>query len=324
MKRVILDCDTGVDDALAILLAMRSPELRVEAITTVSGNTTAAKAARNTLLTLALLGDRPLPPVARGEAAPLERPLVTAAHVHGSDGLGGITKLREPNGSRRYPDPRPGLDPRDGVDLILETVGRFPDEITLIATGPLTNVARAILRHPARMRRVKELFIMGGAFRTYGNVTPVAEFNFFVDPHAAQLVMDFGLPVTLVPLDVTERVRLMRHEVEAWAGDSPLARFVGDVTREYVEYHARHDGFEGCYLHDPIVVAQAIAPSLITRSVEALVQIETAGDVTLGQSVADLRPGKSDRTNARVCLAMDTEGFLALFRERVLGVPNTG
>jgi pyrimidine-specific ribonucleoside hydrolase len=317
MKRVLLDCDTGVDDSLAILLAMRSPELRVEAITTVSGNAPADVAARNTLLTLERLGADALPPVARGEMAPLDRALLLAPEVHGGDGLGCITALRGPDGARRYPEPRLGLDPRQGVDLLLDTIGRFPDEITLIATGPLTNVARAILRNPARMRRVRELLVMGGAFRAYGNITTVAEFNIQVDPHAAQLVCDFGLPLTFVPLDVTERVCLMRAEVEALAERGSLARFVCDITRHYTDFHTWHDGFFGCYLHDPITVALAIDPTLL-ECVESLVQVETVGDITLGQTVADLRPGKSTRANARVCTGIDTERFLALFRERVM------
>lgn len=317
MRRILLDCDTGVDDALAILLAMRSPELTVEAITTVSGNTRADQAARNTLLTLEVLGAGRLPPVARGAMEPLERPLLTALEVHGGDGLGGVTALLEPDGTRRYPEPRAGLDPREGIDLILDTVGRFPGEITLIATGPLTNVARALIRNPARMRRVSEILVMGGAFRTYGNVTPVAEFNMFVDPHAAQLVLASGIPVTMVPLDVTEQVRLMRQEAAGHAPRSRLARFVADVTREYTDFHTWHDGFEGCYLHDPITVALAIDPSLLT-AVEACVQVETAGDVTLGQTVADLRPGRGGQPNARVCTGIDAERFLALFKERVM------
>lgn len=317
MKRVLLDCDTGVDDSLAVLLAMRSPELSVEAITTVGGNTHVDHAARNTLLTLELLGSDDLPPVAKGEAGPLERPLFTAPEVHGGDGLGGVTRILEPDGSRRYPDPRPGLDPRHGVDLLLDTIGRFPDELTLIATGPLTNVARAIIRNPARMRRLREILIMGGVFRAYGNTTPVSEFNIFVDPHAAQLVFDFEVPAALVPLDVTEQVCLMRSEVDAVEVEGRLARFVRDVTHEYTEYHTRHDGFEGCYLHDPITVALAIDPTLL-ESVEAHVQVETAGDVALGQTVADLRPGRSTRTNARVCTGIDVERFLALFRDRVM------
>jgi inosine-uridine nucleoside N-ribohydrolase len=317
MKRIILDCDTGVDDALAILLAMRSPELRVEAITTVSGNTRADQAARNTLLTLEVLGQPNLPPVARGEMAPLERPLLTALEVHGGDCLGGVTRMRQPDGSRRYPEPRLGLDPRDGVALILDTVGRFPDEVTLIATGPLTNVARAIIRNPARMRRVKEILVMGGAFRAYGNITPVAEFNLYVDPHAAQLVVDFGLPLTFVPLDVTEQVCLMRGDIAGKAERGRIARFVADVTGEYIEFHTRHDDFEGCYLHDPITVALAVDPSLL-QSVETYVQVETAGDVTLGQTVADLRPGRSPRVNARVCTGIDAARFLELFLERVM------
>jgi len=317
MKRILLDCDTGVDDSLAILLAMRSPELRVEAITTVGGNTQVDHAARNTLLTLEQLEQDVLPPVAKGEANPIERPLLTALEVHGGDGLGGVTRILEPDGSRRYPEPRLGLDPRHGVDLLLDTIGRFPDELTLIATGPLTNVARAIIRNPARMRRLREILIMGGAFRVYGNTTPVAEFNVFVDPHAAQIVLDCGVPVTLVPLDVTHQVCLMQSEVNAIEVEGRLARFVRDITREYTEYHIEQDGFAGCYLHDPITVALAIDPTLL-ESVEAYVQVETAGDLTLGQTVADLRPGKSTRTNARVCTGIDAERFLALFRNRVL------
>ncbi len=317
MKRILLDCDTGVDDALALLLAMRSPELSLEAVTVVAGNTTVHQAARNTLLTLELLGEENVPRVAKGEAAPLDLPLTLAEHVHSGDGLGGITRLLEPDGSRRYPDPSLGLHPGDGVEFLLENVGRFPDELTLIATGPLTNVARAMIRNPARMRRVKEILVMGGAFRAYGNVSPVAEFNFYVDPHAAQRVFDFGVPVTIVPLDVTEQVRLMRADVERPAGRGRLARFVRDVTRLYTDFHLQHDGFDGCFLHDPITVALAADPTLL-ESVETYVQVETAGDLTRGQSVADLRPGKNTRTNARVCTGIAAKRFLALFEDRLM------
>ncbi|MDH7571597.1 MAG: nucleoside hydrolase, partial [Armatimonadota bacterium] len=305
----MIDCDTGVDDSLAILLALRSAELCVEAITTVSGNTTADRAARNTLITLETLGVAPAPPVACGERAPLERPLLTAPHVHGGDGLGGITLLREPDGTRRYPEPRLGLLPREGVDVILDAVARFPDELTLITLGPLTNVARAMVRNPARMRRVRQILVMGGAFRVYGNTTPVSEFNIHVDPHAAQLVLDFGVPLTMVPLDVTERVRWTRTEAEVAAAHSPVARFARDVTRQYAAYHRQHDGFDGCYLHDPITVGLAIDETLC-ESVPCLVQVETAGDVTTGQTVADLRPGRNPHPNARVCTHIDADRFL--------------
>ena len=257
MKPTLLDCDTGVDDSLAILLAMRSPELRVEAITTVGGNTQVDHAARNTLLTLEQLAQEALPPVATGEANPIERPLFTALEVMGAmawaGSPGSLSQMVAP-----LPEPRLGLEPRHGVDLLLDTIGRFPDELTLIATGPLTNVARAIIRNPARMRRLREILIMGGAFRVYGNTTPVAEFNIFVDPHAAQIVLDCGVPVTLVPLDVTHQVCLMQSEVNAIEVEGRLARFVRDVTREYTEYHIEQDGFAGCYLHDPITVALAM------------------------------------------------------------------
>lgn len=317
MKRILLDCDTGVDDSLAILLALRSPELQVEAITAVAGNTSVEHAAANTLLTLSVLGLDALPPVARGEREPLEGRRFHAEEVHGSDGLGGVTTLRAPDGTLRYPPPAAGLDRRDGPDLILDTIARFPDALTLIATGPLTNVARALIRNPARMRRLKELIVMGGAFRIYGNVSTVAEFNIYADPHAAQLVIGAGLPTTLVPLDVTQQVCLMREEIEALAGRGRLAAFACDITREYSDFHARTDGFHGCYLHDPVTVAFAAQPDLL-ETVPAFVQVETAGDLTLGQTVADLRPGRCPHPNARVALAIDVERFLRLFRERVL------
>lgn len=319
-KRIILDTDTGVDDALAILLAMRSPELHVEAITAVSGNVHVDHCVRNILMTLEVLGSTTIPDVARGEEAPLIKPLVLADHVHGGDGLGGVTGLSKPDGARLYPDPVNRLSHVPAVDLILDRIDRYPDEITLIAVGPLTNVARAIIKNPFRMRKLREIIIMGGAFRVYGNVSPVAEFNIFVDPHAAQIVCDAGIPLVFVPLDVTMQAVLSGPEIESHAAPGgPVATFVRDCTAHYVEVHRQRRDVDGCFMHDPLAVAVACRPEIVTM-VETRVDVETAGDLTGGMTVADLRPASmsSKDPNARVCADVDAEAFIHLFTDRVL------
>lgn len=318
--RIILDTDTGVDDALAILLAMRSPEVQVEAITAVSGNAHVDRCARNILLTLETLNRDSIPDVAKGEAAPLVKPLVIAGEVHGDDGLGGVTRLLNPDGSRRYPDPANRLSPVHAVDLMLDRIGAYPDELTLIAVGPLANVARAIITHPARMRKLRQIVIMGGAFRVYGNVSPVAEFNIFVDPHAAQVVCQAGIPLIFVPLDVTQRAILTTETITRSAAQgSRLAAFVHDCTAHYVEFHRQRRNVDGCFMHDPLAVAVAFRPDLVDM-VDARVDVETSGDLTAGMTMADLRPGRLPPAgaNARVCVNVNAEAFLTLFMERVL------
>lgn len=320
MQRIILDTDTGVDDALAILLALRSPELRVEAITAVSGNVHVDHCVRNILITLEAMALDEIPDVARGEDRPLVNPLTCADDIHGDDGLGGLTRLRDADGARAYPDPAKRVNPVPAVDLILDRIGRYPDEITLIAVGPLTNVAKAVIKNPARMRKLREIVVMGGAFRVYGNVTPVAEFNMFVDPHAAQIVCDAGIPLTFVPLDVTTQTVLRRETVDAYAArGSRLAAFVRDCAGHYIEFLRRHRNVDGCFMHDPLAVAVAFRPGLV-EMVDARVNVETAGDLTAGMTVADLRPERmpSERPNARVCVDVDAEAFIQLFSERVL------
>jgi len=203
-RPVILDVDTGVDDALALMLAFRSPELDVRGILTVSGNVHVSQATANTLAILDLL-DAPPIPVAAGAAAPLARPGITAGDVHGSDGLGGAAGCFPP--SRR-------TVAVDAVGFLLDAIGRQPEELTLIATAPLTNLALAIERDAPTVRKLRALFVMGGAVRVPGNLGPVSEFNFAVDPEAAAIVLGAGLPVTLIPLDVTERVVLTRARLD--------------------------------------------------------------------------------------------------------------
>ena len=317
-RRVILDTDTGVDDALAILLAMRSPELHVEAVTGVCGNTPLDHCMRNIHITLEVLGTLEDTEVARGEDRPLIRELAFAGDIHGDDGLGDLTRLVDSDGVRVYPDPVQPVSPVHAVDLILERAGRYPGELTLVAVGPLTNVARAVMKDPDRMGRLREIIIMGGAFETGGNVSPVAEFNIHADPHAAQIVCDSGIPLVFVPLDVTRQALLDKQMIDRYA-DRGCARatFVRDCTARYVAFHRRNRGVNGCFLHDPLAVAVAVREDLVT-TVPARVDVETAGDLTTGMTVADLRSNRWGEPNARVCTALDVQAFTRFFEERVL------
>ncbi|HSD51741.1 MAG TPA: nucleoside hydrolase, partial [Candidatus Methylomirabilis sp.] len=269
-RRVVLDVDTGVDDALAIMLALRSPEREVLGITTVSGNVRVSQCTTNTLLVLEML-DAPDLPVVAGADVPLDRKPFTATEVHGPDGLGGVT--------RKYP--MPSRQGRQGAaDFLLEMVGRIPGELTLIATGPLTNLATAIQRDSGAMRRLQGVTVMGGAIRTPGNVAPTTEFNFAVDPEAVAIVLSAGLHLTLVPLDVTEQIILTREAVEG-AGDGRLQSFIREMTAATMEFHRDVEGIDGLFLHDPLAVGTVVDPSLVRGQALALA-IERQGELTSG------------------------------------------
>jgi inosine-uridine nucleoside N-ribohydrolase len=320
-RRVIIDTDPGVDDALALILALQSPELRVEAITTVSGNVHVDLATRNALTVLGLFPPARRPPVARGADGPLARPLYTAAHVHGDDGLGGVTGLRGPDGQARYRPASEALVPEDAVSCVLDCIRRFPGELTLIALGPLTNVACALQRDASLMHQLGGLVIMGGAVTVPGNVTAVAEFNIYVDPKAAQIVFASGLPLTLIGLDVTERVRLTAEMLERRVHplDTQLSRFLVDCTAQTLQFSARLERPPGMAMHDPLAVGAVIDPSIV-RTVALPVQIETKGDLTAGMTVADRRPWRPEfkaPANADVALDLDGARFLDLFLGRI-------
>jgi purine nucleosidase len=306
-QRVILDVDTGVDDALGIILAFRSPELEVLGITTVSGNAPVERTTANTLLVLEVLGAPEIPVVA-GAARPLARPLFTAAEVHGEDGLGGI--------AHEYPSPKRRAS-EGASDFLLETLRRFPGAVTLIATGPLTNVGMAIRRDPETMRRLKTLTIMGGAIRVPGNVSPVTEFNFAVDPEAAAVVMEAGLDITLVPLDVTEQVLLSRGDLDGMPRGRPVPDFIRAMTARTLAFHQEPEGLEGMFLHDPLAVGTAVDPSLV-RTRPLPVAVECQGVLTAGMTVADLRRRSRAAPTASVCVEVESSRFLELFRQRVL------
>ncbi len=306
-QRVILDVDTGVDDALAIILALRSPELEVAGITTVSGNAPVERTTANTLLVLEIL-EAPMIPVVAGAAAPRASAPFYAAEVHGADGLGGI--------AHTYPSPRRRAS-QGASDFLLETLRRFRGELTLIATGPLTNVAAAIRRDPEAMRRVGQLIVMGGALHVPGNVTPVTEFNFAADPEAAAVVMEAGLDLTLVPLDVTEQVVLSRADLDGIPGDGTVPAFIRALTAWTLTFHREQEGFDGMFLHDPLAVGAALDPFLLqTRPLP--VAVERQGALTAGMMVADLRRRSRAAPTARVGVEVDSKRFLELFHRRVL------
>ena len=318
---IILDCDPGHDDAIAILLALASPEARIEAVTVVAGNVPVDLAMANARRILAVAGPSPMPPVVRGAEAPLKRALVTAGHVHGQDGLGNLDRFVEPDGRLRYPEPPPVLETRSAAQVILETVDRWGPELTLVALGPLTNLAAAAALDVRRLARVGRVVVMGGAVTAPGNVTPAAEFNFYVDPEAAAQVLELGLPLELVPLDVTRQVVLAQSVLTERLRRCPndrVARFILDFTLHGFAFGAAQEG-GGIVLHDPLAMAVALEPGLVTLE-PMPVQVECDGALTRGMSLADRRAIPAHRKRlptCRVAVAVDRETVLRLVLDRL-------
>jgi len=317
---LLIDTDPGIDDALALLLAFASPEVSVEAITTVAGNVPVDRSTENVFRVLEAVEPARLPAVARGAGAPLVRPLVAAGHVHGEDGLGDLDQFRNLDGSPRYPPVTVHLSSVDGPDLLLESARRFAGELVVVALGPLTNLAVALQRDRASLASLRRVVVMGGAVATPGNVTAAAEFNFYVDPEAAARVLRADLPLELVPLDVTRQVVLTRSVLEARLDTCPvrLAQFVSDFTLKGFAFGASV-GDGGLTLHDPLALAVALDSTLVTF--ESLhVEVECEGTLTRGMAVADRRPRSASKQrppNCRVALSVDAERFRSLFLRRL-------
>lgn len=311
---LIIDTDPGVDDALALLLAAGSPELEVLAVTTVGGNVTLDHATENAQRILPIAWDGgAVPPLYRGAAGGTE----TAEYVHGADGLGGVSLHRDAAGELRYPATNP-LAAGTAYEAILSLIAARPGEITLITLGPLTNVTAALQHDPVTMRQVKEVVIMGGAFREPGNTGPVAEFNIFVDPEAAQAVCDSGLPLRWIPVDVTHRCLLRRAQLECLSA-SPRAQFAQAIADFYMGYHYTGYGEYACFLHDPVAVAALLWPELF-RTQALRVDVETYGSLTRGMTVADFRPAayrSASRPNGVVALGVEAEPLVARIVERL-------
>lgn len=309
MSHVIIDTDPGVDDALALILALKSPEIKVEAVTTVVGNVSQDKAHRNALKVLDFLNAGKIP-VARGARKPLIREASPAEEIHGKSGLGEAI----------LPKPRIRSHEASAVKLILEKAYELGKGLTLVALGPLTNMASAILAEPRIVDMVAGLVFMGGAYNLtpygYGNVTPVAEFNIWHDPEAAKIVFESGMPLKAVGLDITANpsnsLNLDRYQEIERLG-TRRSRLVADLCRRLIKR------FGIVHLHDPIAVAVASNPDLVEMG-RYFVEVETAGLLTRGQTVLDRRPQRSleRRPNVEVCLSLDSERVMKLFMERVV------
>ena len=316
-KRILIDTDPGIDDALALILALGSPELDVAAITTVCGNVDVDTATRNLFTVLNLLPG-PWPVLARGAARPLVREPFPASHIHGLDGLGG----RQCSISGSEDQPLHGLlSPRDGADEILHQLNSALQPLTIVSLGPLTNLALARNRQPDLFSRVKELIMMGGAYLGPGNITPAAEFNIFADPEAAETVMASGIPITAVGLDITRQVRLDRQTIEELVQDrsSRVSRSIQAWTGQLLETMHSMEGSPSIPLHDPLAVLVCLNPDLV-RTQSMHVEVETQGRWTTGMTLADRRPlGPSWKAgpNLEVCVEVKAERALRTFLERI-------
>jgi purine nucleosidase len=303
--RIIIDTDPGVDDALAFLLALASPEIQLEALTTTQGNVTLEKATQNALSVLEL-GCASQIPVASGSVVPLVQPLRASAYVHGESGIG----------NSNLPQPRSKPVPQHAVDYLIERVLAEPGEISIFPIGPLTNIAIAIRKEPRFAKAIKELVIMGGAILEHGNVTPQAEFNIYVDPHAAHIVFHSGIPITLIPLDVTHKCLLLQKHVDRLMQiPSPISRFIRDAMEVYLKYSFEL-GYAGSALHDPLTLATIIAPGLLTLK-EYYVDVDISGGVSMGKTFADIINTTKKPVNMKIAMDVRGEDFVELFVQRM-------
>jgi purine nucleosidase len=307
VKKVMIDCDVGVDDALALILAFHSPELDVKAVTGVNGNVPLDQVFENIQKVLSLIQPKNKPLIAKGADQPLKGKTIYAHSVHGKDGLGGAKiDLRE--GEEDWWQFFPGR----AEDLITKMARQYPEELTLIATAPLTNLALAIQSDMEGMGKLKEIVIMGGAVRVKGNITPDAEFNIFSDPLAAEIVLGSGLPIILVPLDVTHQVSLTPQWMEEKVKpiNNSFSRFVIEATG----YHSttyRFRNTELIHLHDPLAVGVVIDPALV-RKERLSIDVDTQEGEHYGKT-SEVKEGPK----VEVCLGVDAKGFLELFTSRL-------
>jgi purine nucleosidase len=303
---VLIDCDPGIDDALALLLAAASPELDIVAVTVVAGNSTVEHGAHNARAVLALAGRTDVP-VAQGCAAPLVKPLVTAPETHGPTGMG----------YARLPVPAHPVEPGHAVQALIEQAERHAGALTVVAIGPLTNLAIALRLQPRLVTQIAHCIVMGGAIRHQGNVTMGAEYNVWVDPHAAHIVLHSGLPVTLVPLDVTYQCLFTSdHARELLRAGSRVARFVDDATRFYIEFHRAYQNIDGCAINDALALALAFQPDLV-HTKRLFVDVDTNDSLSHATTFADFWNTTQKPPNADVALEVDNERFMRLFGERL-------
>lgn len=306
-RKIIIDTDPGQDDALAILLALASPELEILGIVAVAGNTPLGLTAANIRKVCEVAGRQDVK-VYAGCPRPMMRKLVTAEYVHGATGLDGYD----------LPDPVMPLQEGDGVDFIVGTLRcEEPGTVTLCALGPLTNIGTALSRAPDIASRVKEIVLMGGGYFEGGNITPSAEFNIYVDPDAAEITFTAGIKTTVLPLDVTHQTLTTRKRV---AAIQALGTYPAEVAVGWLEFFKRFDeakyGVEGGPLHDPNVIAYLLKPELYSGRL-CNIEIETSSELTLGEMVVDWWGVTQRPKNATFLRHVDADGFFALLTERL-------
>lgn len=307
-RKIIIDTDPGQDDAAAILLALASPEeIEVLGLCAVAGNVPLRMTSRNARIILELCGRTDVK-VYEGVDRPMRRPLVTAEHVHGKTGLDGAD----------LPEPTMTVEPQHAVDFIIETLRREPaGSVTLCTLGPLSNIGTALERAPEIAPKIREIVMMGGGFFEGGNITPAAEFNIYVDPEAADLVFRSGIPLVMMPLDVTHKLLTTKARVGRIAA---LGTRLSEVMVQWLEFFERFDiekyGSDGGPLHDPSVIAYLLKPELFSGR-HCNVEIETASELTVGMTVVDWWRVTQREPNVQVMRDVDADGFFALLTERL-------
>jgi inosine-uridine nucleoside N-ribohydrolase len=304
MTAVILDCDPGHDDAIALLLALASPEIELLGVTTVSGNQTLEKTTANAIRVLDHVGRADVP-VAAGAPRPLIRERHTAPEVHGESGLDGPA----------LPAPSRAPDSRHAIDWIAATLAGTAEPVTLVATGPLTNVALLLARYPDVGPALERVVLMGGAIGE-GNVTPAAEFNIWVDPEAAHRVFDSGIDLTMVGLDVTHQALLTPAHTARLRTTGRAGTLIAELFEFYVEFHRRSYGWDGAPIHDAVAVAHVIDPTLLTTR-HCGVRIDTGPELSRGRTNVDLRNHMGWPPNCHAAVAIDADRFLELLIARI-------
>jgi purine nucleosidase len=305
-KHIIFDTDPGIDDSLAILLALASPELRVDGIVTVHGNVSTEQTTENALAILELAGASHVP-VYKGCDLPLVKESLLSPETHGDKGLG----------YANLPSPQTKPQVKHGSDFLIERIMSQPNEITLVAIGPLTNVALALRKEPRIVENVKEVWVMGGAIQHAGNTTALAEFNTFVDPHAAHVVFHSGMPITLTPLDVTYQCIFTVDDLNRLLRiDSPITKYIADSTRFYMEFHDEYQSIQGCVINDPMTLALTFMSEICDYQ-NLVVDVDISTGVGLGNTFADFYNYEKKPANMRVAMGVRPRMFMEVFLERM-------
>ena len=304
MTRVIIDCDPGHDDMMAIMLASASEQIDLLGVTTVAGNQTGDKTLENALRILTLINEEL--PVARGADKPLLRELVTAPQFHGQSGLDGA----------ELPEPRIEVLDIDAVDFIIDMLEESLEKIVLVPTGPLTNIALVLLKKPEIKHKIERIVLMGGGMHD-SNVTPVAEFNIYVDPEAAKIVFESGVPITMVGLDVTNRALMSFEEIEAIVAENGvISSKVGPLLKFFANANKKIFGLNGAPIHDALAVAAVIDPSVVeTKFLN--VQVEVSSELTRGATVVDIYGATANSPNVDVALEVDTPKFVRFMLDSI-------